>query len=81
MQARQTRLMGSDQGTRRDIISAQMITMGFGNSKVYALLFLNCLWEAVTSVDIAVQVMDDPYQHQYIQSDEGIKQKCAICEQ
>jgi hypothetical protein len=40
--------------------------MGFPNSKVYALLYVNALWEAVTSVDIAIEVMEDPYQHQYL---------------
>ena len=53
--------------------------MGFENTKVYALLYINQLWEAITSADIAVQVIMDPLQHQFVKQQVHGSNICQIC--
>ena len=61
------------------MIQTQMIAMGFSNSKIYALLYLNRNWAEISSPDIALEIMDDPYQHTYVPNDQE-EPICQICD-
>ena len=67
--------------SRRQLITHQMIQMGFQQSKVMALLYLNPLWADITSTDIAIDVLNDPKLHKFSQPDDKDGIKCAICDQ
>ena len=64
--------------SRRHMIQTQLLEMGFENRQIYALLYLNGLWKEISSPDLALEVMNDPMQHQYVQSEQQ-QALCVIC--
>lgn len=56
-----------------------MLQMGFENSKVYALLYLNRLWAEISSPDVALEILNDPMEHSYVPNDRE-DPRCQICE-
>ena len=69
----------TDPEIRRNMIQAQMISMGFQNNQIYALLYLNHNWAEISSPDIALEVISDPWQHTYVPTDRE-DPTCQICQ-
>ena len=59
------------------MIKNQMLTMGYQNEVVEALLFKNYNWKLITCLQEATQAVLDPMKHDYEESETEII--CTIC--
>ena len=64
----------------RQIIVTELIKLGFGQERIRALMFTNPDWQRIQNFDMAIEALDDPTLHCFVEDYQAID-GCMICRQ